>query len=112
MVRMIDQANDLLQRILPTIANMPLMADEIYADKKLRAISKLVYDAVKLNATVSIACIQLNQDAAPYVYRHAVDTAIVSAAIAHEMRQKEAEMMNIIAAALTANIGMLDFQDK
>ncbi len=111
-VRMIDQANDLLQRILPAIANMPLMSDEIDAEKKLRTISKLVYDAVILNANVSIACIQLNQDAAPYVYRHAVDTAIVSAAIAHEMRQHESEMMTIIAAALTANIGMLDFQEK
>jgi HD-GYP domain-containing protein (c-di-GMP phosphodiesterase class II) len=111
-VRMIDHANDLLQRILPSIANMPLLADEIDADKKLRAISRLVYGAVVLNANVSIACIQLNQDAAPYVYRHAVDTAIVSAAIAHEMRLKEAEMMTIIAAALTANIGMLDFQEK
>jgi HD-GYP domain-containing protein (c-di-GMP phosphodiesterase class II) len=72
----------------------------------------LVYDAVILNANVSIACIQLNQEAAPYVFRHAVDTAVVSAAIAHVMHQKEAEMMTIIAAALTANIGMLDFQEK
>lgn len=111
-VRLISQANDSLHRILPSIANMPLLAESTDSEKKLKAISRQVYDAVNLNANVSIACVQLNQGVAPYVYRHCVDTAVVSAAIAQEMHLSESEIMTIIAAALTANIGMLDFQEK
>jgi HD-GYP domain-containing protein (c-di-GMP phosphodiesterase class II) len=111
-VRLINHANELLQHVLPPIADMPLISDGMDAEKRLISISRLLYEAVKLNPAVSIACIQLNQEAAPYVFRHCVDTAIVSAVIAQDLQLPKAEVMTIIAAALTANLGMLSFQEK
>jgi HD-GYP domain-containing protein (c-di-GMP phosphodiesterase class II) len=105
-VRMINRANDLLRNTLPKLREL----DD--AEGNLLRISQLILDAVKLDSEVAVACISLNQEAAPYVIRHCVDTAIVAALIAQAMSVAEDKVLYVVAAALTANLGMLDYQEE
>jgi HD-GYP domain-containing protein (c-di-GMP phosphodiesterase class II) len=92
-----------------TLIKLPGLDD---AETRLLRISQLILDAIQLDADVAVACISLNQDAAPYVTRHCVDTAIVAALIARAMELSEDKVLYIVSAALTANLGMLEYQEE
>ncbi len=104
-VRMINRANELLRHTLPKLQEL----DD--AEGKLLQISRLILDAIKLGPDVAVACISLNQGAAPYVIRHCIDTAIVAVLISQAMGVSEDKILYTVAAALTANLGMLEYQE-
>lgn len=104
-VRIISRANRLLRKTLPLITTLP------DAEQQVRQVAEMVYEALELDPDVAVACVFLNQDAGPYVIRHCVDTAIVAALIARSLNKPSREIVTCIAAALTANLGMLDYQE-
>lgn len=104
-VRIISRASRLLRKTLPLVTTLP------DAEQQVREIASMVYEALDLDPDVAVACIFLNQEAGPYVVRHCVDTAIVAALIARSMNKPSREIVTCIAAALTANLGMLDYQE-
>lgn len=104
-VRTLNLAHKLLQQALPALI------EQGGAEEKIRPIAQLVFDALELSPDVAVATIFLNQDAAPYVYRHCVDTAILAALIGRAMGQSSEDVRITISAALTQNVGMLKYQD-
>ncbi len=104
-VRALNLAHKLLQQALPALI------EQGDAEAKIQPIAQLIFDALELGPDVAVATIFLNQDAAPYVYRHCVDTAILAALIGRAMGQSSEDVHITISAALTQNIGMLKYQD-
>lgn len=105
-LRLINEANKRLEYVLLNLTN------EANAEAKILEIAKVVDFAVRLNSDVALACILLNQISGMYAVRHCTDTAIVSILVARTMQKSSDEIMSIIAAALTMNIGMLTYHDK
>ncbi|MFM9913304.1 MAG: HD-GYP domain-containing protein [Methylophilaceae bacterium] len=105
-VRILNRTNYLLRKALPVLAAFPDVS------AKVREFAEMVYTAVELDSDVAVACIFLNQKpGGPYNFRHNTDTAIVASLIARSMGLPREEIITGIAAALTANLGMLDYQD-
>jgi HD-GYP domain-containing protein (c-di-GMP phosphodiesterase class II) len=104
-VRTINLAHKLLQQALPALL------EQGDAEAQIKPVAQLLLDALDMNPEVAVATIFLNQDAAPYVYRHCVDTAIIAALIGRAMNQPADDTLITISAALTQNIGMLKYQD-
>lgn len=104
-IRILNRANRLLRKTLPILVTLP------DAREKVIEISRLIYEALDLNPDIAVASIFLNQDAGPYIFRHCVDTAVVASLIARSMNKPSEEIVICIAAALTANLGMMDYQE-
>lgn len=104
-IRMLNSANRLLRKALPALLAMD------NAQEKVMDIATLIYDALELNPDIAVASIFLNHEAGPYVYRHCVDTGVVAALIARSMNKPSHEIKVCICAALTSNLGMLDYQE-
>lgn len=89
---------------------------EAYAQAKILEVAKTVIYATNLNPDIAVACILLNQSVSSYAGRHSMDTAVVALLVAQVMKKSTEEILTIVAAALTMNIGMLrqhdHFQDK
>ena len=89
---------------------------EANAQIKILEVAKTVIYATNLNPDIAVACILLNQSVSSYAGRHSMDTAVVSLLVAQVMKKSTDEILTIVAAALTMNIGMLrqhdHFQDK
>lgn len=131
-VRLINQANKLLRETLTDIQNpltekteeaketeasspTPEEAEEEQqesAEERITGIAQLIYDALKLNSEIAIATIFLNQGAMRYAHHHPVNCAIIAGLMAQALEQTPEEIMTILSAALTANIGMLKLQLK
>lgn len=86
------------------------------AQAKIFEVAKTVIYATNLNPDIAVACILLNQSVSSYAGRHSMDTAVVALLVAQVMKKSADEILTIVAAALTMNIGMLrqhdHFQDK
>jgi HD-GYP domain-containing protein (c-di-GMP phosphodiesterase class II) len=104
-IRMLNSANRLLRKTLPVLPTLD------NAQEKMLEISALIYDALELNPDIAVASIFLNHEAGPYVFRHCVDTGVVAALIARSMNKSAYEIKVCICAALTSNLGMLDYQE-
>ncbi len=105
-VRILNRANWMLRKALPGLSALS------NAEAKIREIAEMVYQALELSPDVAIACIFLNQKpGGPYNFRHHTDTAVVAALVAKSMGMTKDEIITGIAAALTANLGMLDYQE-
>lgn len=104
-IRLLNRANRLLRKTLPVLPAIP------DAQEKIFEIANMIYEGLELNPDIAVASIFLNHDAAPYVYRHCVDTAVVAALIARSMNKPAHDIVVCIAAALTSNLGMLDYQE-
>lgn len=104
-VRMLNLADKLMRQTLPKLQ------EGGDAEARVIAIAQLVSDALDLNADVAVAYILLGGEAAFYVYRHCIHAAVVAALIGREMQQNRNDELIMIAAALTQNIGMLQYQD-
>ena len=104
-IRMLNSANRLLRKTLPVLPTLD------NAQEKMLEIATLIYDALELNPDIAVASIFLNHEAGPYVFRHCVDTGVVAALIARSMNKPAHEIKVCICAALTSNLGMLDYQE-
>lgn len=86
------------------------------AQAKIMEVAKTVIYATNLNPDIAVACILLNQSVSSYAGRHSMDTAVVALLVAQVMKKSADEILTIVAAALTMNIGMLrqhdHFQNK
>ncbi len=80
---------------------------ETAADNELRKIAEELADAVDRAPDIALAAIYLNQIAGLYSVRHCVETAIVAALVARAMEKSQVEVLTIIAAAMTMNVGMV-----
>lgn len=105
-LRLINLALKRLERLLYGLQN------ETDAQAKIFEVAKAIGFACNINAEVALGCILLNQDAGNYAVRHSVDTAVVSLLVARAMKKTPDEVVKIVAAALTMNIGMLRQQDQ
>lgn len=89
---------------------------ETDAQAKILEVARTVSYATNLNPDIAVACILLNQSVSSYAGRHSMDTAVVSLLVAQVMKKSADEILTIVAAALTMNLGMLrqhdHFQDK
>jgi HD-GYP domain-containing protein (c-di-GMP phosphodiesterase class II) len=105
-VRILNRANWMLRKALPGLSALS------NPEAKIREIAEMVYQALELSPDVAIACIFLNQKpGGPYNFRHNTDTAVVAALVAKSMGLEKDEIITGIAAALTANLGMVDYQE-
>lgn len=105
-VRILNRANWMLRKALPGLSALS------NPEAKIREIAEMVYQALELSPDVAIACIFLNQQpGGPYNFRHNTDTAVVAALVAKSMGMTKDEIITGIAAALTANLGMVDYQE-
>lgn len=82
-----------------------------YFPADLLRIAALVHRACRANADLSLASILLMRDA-PYVARHAVNTAIVCEVVASALEWPDDMQSATVAAALTMNVGMLELQQQ
>lgn len=105
-LRVINMAEKRLERLLYSLHNEP------DAESRILEVAKAITFACNINSDVAIACILLNQETGNYAVRHSIDTAVVSLLVARAMKKTSEEVMKIIAAALTMNIGMLRNQDQ
>ena len=105
-LRLINMANKRLERLLYSLHNEPGV------EAKILEVATALNFACNINSDVALGCILLNQAAGNYAVRHCVDTAVVSLLVARAMKKTPEEIMKIIAAALTMNLGMLRQQDQ
>ncbi|GAB3250868.1 HD-GYP domain-containing protein [Chitinimonas naiadis] len=70
-----------------------------------------VIQACDVDGDVAIAMILLRQEG-KYAVRHMVNVAIVTALVCRSLEKTNADARSIVAAALTMNIGMIEFQDQ
>jgi HD-GYP domain-containing protein (c-di-GMP phosphodiesterase class II) len=109
-LRLINLANKRLERLLISM----LKKDTVQPDSpaNILEIAQAILFATELNPDVALACILLNQVAGNYPVRHCIDTAIISILIARAMNKSREETLQIIAAALTMNVGMLSHHQR
>jgi len=104
-VRLLNTANKRLERLLFGISG------ESDAQTKVIELVKDIADATDINRNIALACIHLNQSSGSYSTRHSINTAIVSMLVMRAMHKSQEEIVNVMAAALTMNIGMLRHHD-
>ncbi len=68
--------------------------------------------AADRNPDIALACILLNQDEGGYAVRHCLDTALVALLAARALRLGQNEILSVMAAALTMNVGMLQNHEQ
>jgi HD-GYP domain-containing protein (c-di-GMP phosphodiesterase class II) len=109
-LRLINLANIKLERLLFGLFEKEAYEPDVPA--RTLEIAQVVRSATELNSDVAVACILLNQEAGKYPVRHCIDTAIVSFLIARSMSKSPEEILPIIAAALTMNVGMVAHHER
>jgi HD-GYP domain-containing protein (c-di-GMP phosphodiesterase class II) len=105
-VRTLNLVHRLMKKTLPNLER------ENDGGAQILAIAELILEALELNSDAAIACILMNQDVAPYSYRHMVDTAILAGQLGRTMRLPRDDLLTLIASGLTINVAMLEYQDK
>jgi HD-GYP domain-containing protein (c-di-GMP phosphodiesterase class II) len=105
-LRLINSANKRLERLLYNLTNEPDLRG------KVLDIARSIAKAVDINPDISLGCVLLNQQAHHYTIRHCLDTAVLTAIVARGMKKGDDEILVMMAAALTMNIGMLRQHDE
>ncbi|MES2932487.1 MAG: HD domain-containing phosphohydrolase [Pseudomonadota bacterium] len=105
-LRQINQANQQLEKILFAISS------KVTAEADIWAIAQSLAHATERNPDIALAAILLNQIAGGYAVRHCTETAIVSLLVARAMTMAPDDVLRIIAAALTMNVGMLRHHEQ
>lgn len=100
-LRSLNQANNHLDHLL---SGLGAYSD---ADIALRLIASELMDAVARAPDVAIACVLLNQVGGRYAVRHCVDSAVIACVTACAMGKSPLEVLTVVAAALTMNVGMM-----
>jgi len=75
-------------------------------------VARQLSDAAARDPDISLACILLNQQEGTYAVRHCIDTAIVACLVGRALQKGPHEVLTMMAAALTMNIGMLQQQEQ
>lgn len=101
----INQVNKNLESVLFNLIEQKSLEDTIVG------ISKRLIHAVKHDRDFSLATIMINKTGR-YTIRHAIDTAILATIVAESMGKKEEEIISMVAACLTMNIGMIEVHDS
>lgn len=104
-LRRINQAHCELEHILFNLEAEP------GAQERILDVARELIGAVDANPDIALACILLNQDEGSYAIRHCVDSAVVSLQVARALNKGPHEILSIMAAALTMNVGMLRHQE-
>lgn len=105
-LRLVNLANKRLERLLLSFSHEPDFPG------KLMEVAKVIAHAVDLNPDVAVAGILLNQQAGDYPVRHSIDTAVIAILIGRAMNLADADLTILTAAALTMNIGMIQYQGQ
>ncbi|MFM9913302.1 MAG: HD-GYP domain-containing protein [Methylophilaceae bacterium] len=105
-LRTLNLAHRLMRKTLPNLER------ESDGGAQVLAIAELILEALELNADAALACILMNQEVAPYSYRHMVDTAMLTGQLGRMMNLPRDELLTLIAAGLTINVAMVEYQDK
>ena len=100
-VRLLNRAHVLLASALAAIVNAVPFGEQ------LTEVARLIMAAVELDAEVAMACILLNQHAYAYPIRHSVDTAVLALVAGRALKKNPDELLTLVQAALTMNVGML-----
>ncbi|WP_269532208.1 HD-GYP domain-containing protein [Chitinimonas sp. BJYL2] len=82
-----------------------------WLEQKVGELATEVMTACASDSDVAIAMILLRQEG-KYAVRHMVNAAIVCALVCRSLEKTEAHTRSIVSAALTMNIGMIEFQDQ
>lgn len=106
-LRMLNLALAQLQHALEDI-----VAGRGPAAIELDQIARQVIAAVDLDQEVALACIQLNQAAGAYPVRHGIDTAIVCLIAGRALKIPSPQLLSLLQAALTMNVGMLHQHER
>ncbi len=77
------------------------------ADRALRELAQDLTAACALSADIAVASVLLNQIAGRYAVRHCVDTAVIACVVAQGIGKPPDEVLILVAAALTMNVGMM-----
>lgn len=80
-------------------------------EAKVLAIADSVQRACAANADVALASIVMYRQE-PYAIRHAVNTAVVSVIVGRAAKLPAAQLPELVAAALTMNVAMLNLQQR
>jgi len=102
----LNQAHRRLEHLLFNMEGEPDMQAQIIA------VAADIAAATDTSQDVALACILLNQNEGSYAVRHCVDTAIVALLVARALEKSTNEILTIMAAALTMNVGMLRNQEQ
>jgi HD-GYP domain-containing protein (c-di-GMP phosphodiesterase class II) len=105
----LQRINDAHRRVEYLLFNLERVPN---AEAEILAAARTLAEAAKLNADIGLACILLNQNEGSYAVRHCVDTAIVAYLVANTLQKGPHEILTIMAAALTMNVGMLQNQEQ
>jgi len=105
-LRLMNRANKRLEYLL---FNLEHEAD---AQAKILDVARMVAFATELNSDIALACILLNQAEGSYAIRHCVDSAVVAMLVARALETAPNELLTIMAAAITMNVGMLRDQEQ
>lgn len=100
-LRRINQAHRRLEHLLFNLEREP------GAQAQLLAVTEELMAAVDANPDIALACILHNQDEGSYAVRHCIDSAVVAMLVARALDKGPHEILTVMAAALTMNIGML-----
>jgi HD-GYP domain-containing protein (c-di-GMP phosphodiesterase class II) len=100
-LRRINEVHRELEHLLFNLEHEP------DAQSRLLAVAGKLVAAISDGPDIALACILHNQDEGSYAVRHCIDTAIVAMLVARALDKLPREILTVVAAALTMNIGML-----
>ncbi|MGZ3183987.1 MAG: HD-GYP domain-containing protein [Telluria sp.] len=107
-VRMLNAVNRRMQLLLAEIA----LGRCAEAQRKLEETARVLMAAVEMHPDVAQACILHNQHAGPYAVRHSLDTAIIAMLVARALKHSPDDVLTVVLAAMTMNVGMLEHQER
>jgi hypothetical protein len=105
-LHLIISCNTALEKLLPNLSHSVNPAIEVLA------IVQQLQVAIEVQRDIALACIYLNHIAGVYAVRHCTETAIVALIIAKAYGFMPDQCNSIACAALTMNVGMLDFHEQ
>jgi HD-GYP domain-containing protein (c-di-GMP phosphodiesterase class II) len=101
--------NDAQRRLAHLLSNLE---SETQAPARLLEVAADLRRAAEANPDLALACILLNQEEGSYAVRHCIDSAVVALLVARALQKSPNEILSIMAAALTMNVGMLRHQEQ
>jgi HD-GYP domain-containing protein (c-di-GMP phosphodiesterase class II) len=105
-VQMINAAHRRLEQLLFNLEN------ERNAQTQIMEVVKTLIAATDMNKSIALGSILLNRNEGSYAIRHCIDSAIVALLLARALDKSTSEILSIMAATLTMNVGMLQHQEQ
>ncbi|MBI3230493.1 MAG: HD domain-containing protein, partial [Burkholderiales bacterium] len=105
-LHLINHCNSELEKLLPALS----ATDN--PGRLVRSLARQLQTAIDVQRDIALASIYLNQIAGVYAVRHCTETAIIALIIAKGYGLPPDQCESIACAALTMNVGMLDFHEQ